>query len=245
MNVVKLGLVAICGFVLVSCGGAPAVPTVRPAPPVAQAPQSSQPLVNPVASFKRVIGRVEPVGTEICRGMTSQQPCDFAIYVDNRPDSGSVINAYQTESETGQPVVIFTAALLKSVRNEDELAFILGHEMAHHIAGHIRKQSANTWLGAIALGGLAAAVGGDSTMVDLAADIGAGIGSRVYSKEHELQADEIGTVIAHRAGYDAVAGSMFFNRLPDPGDRVLGTHPPNAARLTRVRATVAKLGPRG
>jgi predicted Zn-dependent protease len=245
MNRVKLGLAAICGLVLASCGGAPAVPKVRPAPPVAQAPQSSQPLVNPVASFKRVIGRVEPVGTEICRGMTSQQPCDFAIYVDTDPKPGSVINAYQTESETGQPVVIFTAALLKSVRNEDELAFILGHEMAHHIAGHIRQQTTNTWLGAIALGGLAAAVGGASNMVDLAADIGAGIGSRVYSKEHELQADEIGTVIAHRAGYDAVAGSMFFNRLPDPGDRVLGTHPPNAARLTRVRATVAKLGPRG
>lgn len=82
-------------------------------------------------------------------------------------------------------------------------------------------------------------------MVDLAADIGAGIGSRVYSKEHELRADEIGTVIAHRSGYDAVVGSMFFNRLPDPGDRVLGTHPPNSARLTRVRATVSKLGPRG
>ncbi len=181
MNRVKSGLVAICGLVLVSCGGAPSAPTVRPAPPVAQAPQSSQSLANPVAAFKRVIGRVEPVGTTLCRGMTSQQACNFAIYVDNRPESGSVINAYQTESETGQPVVIFTAALLKSVRNEDELAFILGHEMAHHISGHIRQQSTNTWLGAMALGGLAAAVGGDSNMVDLAADIGAGIGSRVYS----------------------------------------------------------------
>jgi hypothetical protein len=35
MNRVKLGLAAICGLVLASCGGAPAVPTVRPEPPVA------------------------------------------------------------------------------------------------------------------------------------------------------------------------------------------------------------------
>ena len=245
MNSIRWVIVVISGVFLSSCGGAPTMPSGSSAPPVAQAPKSVQMQANPIAAFEQVIGRVEPVGTRICRGMTSHRPCNFAIYVDNGPETGSVINAYQTESETGQPVVIFTAALLKSVRNEDELAFILGHEMAHHIAGHLRQQSNNTWLGAIALGGLAIAVGGDSSMVDLAADIGAGIGSRVYSKEHELQADEIGTVIAHRAGYDAVVGSLFFNRLPDPGDRVLGTHPPNSARLTRVRATVLKLGPRG
>lgn len=147
MNRVRWVIIMICGVVLASCGGAPTAQRPASAPPVASAPQSAQTLANPVAAFKRVIGRVEPVGTEICRGMTSQQPCNFAIYVDNGPDSGSVINAYQTESETGQPVVIFTAALLKSVRNEDELAFILGHEMAHHIAGHIRQQATNTWLG--------------------------------------------------------------------------------------------------
>jgi predicted Zn-dependent protease len=50
-----------------------------------------------------------------------------------------------------------------------------------------------------------------------------------------LEADALGTVITKRAGYDPVRGAAFFTQIADPGDRFLGTHPPNAKRIDTVK----------
>ena len=83
--------------------------------------------------------------------------------------------------------------------------------------------------------------GGNESVVRTAQQLGAGFGARSYSKDFELEADALGATIAQRAGYDAVNGAQFFLRIPDPGDRLLGTHPPNAQRMDIVRQTVARL----
>ena len=114
-------------------------------------------------------------------------------------------------------------------------------EAAGHIAGHIQQRRGSAGLGGLILGGLIAYSGGSAQNVDSAFDLGAAVGSRVYSKDHELQADEIGTLITYYAGYDPVRGSKFFTRIPDPGDKFLGSHPPNAARIDRVNRTMARL----
>jgi Zn-dependent protease with chaperone function len=41
-----------------------------------------------------------------------------------------VVNAYQTLEKDGRPLVVFSIGLLKAARNTDEVAFVLGHEMA-------------------------------------------------------------------------------------------------------------------
>jgi predicted Zn-dependent protease len=72
-------------------------------------------------------------------------------------------------------------------------------------------------------------------------DIGAGVGARSYSKNFELEADGLGTVITHRAGFNPVKGAEYFTQIPDPGNRFLGTHPPNAQRIETVRRVAAGL----
>jgi predicted Zn-dependent protease len=139
-------------------------------------------------------------------------------------------------------VIGFTLALIADARNQDELAFILGHEAAHHIAGHIPATQQSAQTGAL-LGGLAATLGGlDAQSVDAIAQLGATVGARQYSKAFELEADALGTVIAARAGYNPVRGAAYFSRIPDPGDRFLGSHPPNAERIRVVQATAARIG---
>ena len=44
------------------------------------------------------------------------------------------------------------------------------------------------------------------------------------------------------SGYDPLRGMAFFDRLPDPGDQFLGSHPANGQRKQVVAATVARLG---
>lgn len=190
-------------------------------------------------NFAEVVARVEPVAEQVCREKTGGANCDFRIVTD--PDASAAPNAYQSLDKNGRPVITFTKSLIAEARNADELAFVMGHEAAHHIRGHIPKQQQTAVVGALILGGLVSMNGGDATMVDNATRIGASVGARAFSQEMELQADALGTQISYRAGYDPVRGAAFFNRIPDPGVTFLGSHPPNAARQAKVAEVAARL----
>jgi predicted Zn-dependent protease len=165
--------------------------------------------------------------------------CDLQIVVDPRADLPP--NAFQTVDRAGRPIIGFTQALIADARNADEIAFVMGHESAHHIAGHIPRREQSAMAGALVAGVLAQASGADAAAIREIQQLGAEVGARSYSKEFELEADALGAEIALRAGFDPVRGAAFFNRLPDPGDEFLGSHPPNADRIAIVRRTVAGL----
>ncbi|MBE0455182.1 MAG: M48 family metallopeptidase [Roseovarius sp.] len=209
--------------------------TTRPAPQ----PAASAVTRDKVQQFLTVVQRVQPVAERECRARAPRANCDFRIVVDDRP--GQPVNAYQTLDRNGRPVLAFTLPMIATVRNTDELAFVMGHEAAHHIAGHIPRQQQSAAAGALILGGIAAVTGAGQGAVDQAARVGAGVGGRVFSKEFELEADALGTVITHRAGYSPLRGVEFFTQIPDPGNRFLGTHPPNAQRVETVRRVASQL----
>jgi predicted Zn-dependent protease len=95
--------------------------------------------------------------------------------------------------------------------------------------------------GALVAGVLAQAGGLSPDEVRAAQDLGAEVAARSYSREFELEADALGAEIALIAGFDPVRGTGFFDRLPDPGDRFLGSHPPNAERKAVVAAKVRQM----
>jgi predicted Zn-dependent protease len=212
-------------------GPAPVAP-----PPVVTGPQPARVAAE---NFISVVSQVEPVAESYCRSQGIARNCDFRIVVDDRP--GQPPNAFQTLDKFGRPVIGFTLALIADARNADELAFVLGHEAAHHISGHIPKRQDQALSGALMAGVLAQASGLSAEDVRAAQNIGAEVAARSYSREFELEADALGAEIALRAGYDPVRGSGFFDRLPDPGDRFLGSHPPNGERKALVAQTVRRL----
>ncbi|WP_299375059.1 M48 family metallopeptidase [uncultured Tateyamaria sp.] len=230
-----LALLAAACDETVTTASAPSGPTVAPK----QVPDQLRSGDQTARAFADVVRRVEPVAERECRARTNGVNCDFKILVDDR--RGQPPNAFQTLDDDGRPIIVFTLALLDEARNTDEIAFVMGHEAAHHVRGHIARQRQNAAAGAVIFGGLATLTGGDPSAVQSAQRIGAQVGARTYSKDFELEADALGTVITARAGYDPVAGAEFFNRIPDPGDRFLGTHPPNAQRIETVRRTAAGL----
>ena len=218
------------------------------APLPAPVPQPEMPLVGAdgrttprgaAVQFLQVVARVEPVAEAVCRQRGVARSCDIRIVVDDRP--GMPPNAFQTLDKAGRPVVGFTLALIADARNPDELAFVLGHEAAHHIAGHIQTRQEQALSGALVAAVVAQANGLTPEEVRAAQNLGAEMAARSYSKRFELEADALGAEIALLAGYDPVLGAGFFDRLPDPGDRFLGTHPPNAQRKAQVAATVRRL----
>lgn len=232
-------LVAILGLGLIA-----ACTTVAPVPSdgtrVTVAPAG--PRLSPEAAvnnFVAVVDALEPVAERECRQRARGLNCDFRITVDTRPNQPP--NAFQSLDENGRPLIVFTIALIAEARNQDELAFVLGHEAAHHVAGHLTQVQTNATLGSVILGQIATLGGADAGTVETARQVGGLVGARRYSQEFELEADALGTIITERAGFDALRGAEFFFRLPDPAGGFLSTHPPNAARFETVRQTIARL----
>lgn len=236
-------LVILAFGLLAACDVPAPVTTAQPRPETGQTQTDQQDARTRAGAaarqFVTVVQTVEPVAERECRRMAPSANCDFQIVVDDRP--GQPPNAFQTVDRTGRPILAFNLALIASVENADELAFVIGHEAAHHVLGHLGRTQQNAAVGAVILSGLVALGGADAATVQSAEQLGASLGARTYSKEFELEADQLGTVITARAGYDPVRGALFFNRIPDPGNRFLGTHPPNAARMEIVRRTAAGL----
>ena len=214
---------------------APVITPPTPAAVAASAPDAR----TAVRSLIAAVDAVEPVAEAMCRDRAPDLNCDYNFAVDTNPQSPP--NAFQTIDREGRPLIAFTASLLAETRNADEVAFILSHEAAHHIEGHLARQRRNATIGAAIMGQLVG-LSGDADAGRKAAEFGAAIGARTYSKDFELEADALGTVIAARAGYNPLRGAAFFARIPDPGNSFLGTHPANSERLRTVQRVAAELG---
>ena len=191
-------------------------------------------------SFAEVSRNVGDAAQTECQRRSSTVNCDFAIMVDVDPRVQA--NAFQTLDAEGRPVIIFSQAMIRSTQNADELAFVMGHEAAHHILDHISRQAENAKQGAREFGELARKRGESSAGIEKAQELGAEVGVQSYSQDFELEADVLGTLITHRSGYNPLIGLKFFQRIPDPGDQFLATHPPNAQRVEAVMLTAAQLG---
>lgn len=230
LSLAVLPLLAAC---VSTTGPAPTKPpTSKPAPTVTRSAQSG------LAAFARVSRRVEPIAERSCRQIhktVNPKFCDFVIKVNNNPKQPA--NAYQSKGKDGRPVITFNINMIRSIQNDHEFAFILGHEAGHQIASHLSKTRQNQVAGAMLGGILAAALGAS---VQSGADLGGLVGARGYSKGYELQADRIGTHIASRAGYNPVIGAKSFNRTKG-SNAFLSTHPPSQDRINTVNQTAAQI----
>lgn len=236
------------GVALATVAAAGCVPVIQAPPPVVIAPEpAAMPMAPAPASaaeaarsFVAVMRRMEPaIERECLNRRRAPISCDFQFVVDDR--TGQEPNAFQTVDAAGRPVIGFTLSLIAATRNGDEIAFVVGHEASHHILGHLDRKNASAQAGAVILAGIATASGGGAAAVRTAQSLGAQLGARTYSKQWELEADYLGTIITTTAGFDPVNGAQFFMRIPDPGDRILGSHPSRAQRLERVNRAVSDL----
>lgn len=146
------------------------------------------------------------------------------------------VNAYTDQRE----VVTITTAMLHFVENDDELAFILGHEIAHKMKGHIAKTVANNMLGmaaGITLGSLVEVyVPG---LGDPVAQISAAVVRSPYSQEMEREADYFGLQYVYHGGYDLDRARKVWERfaveLPASSrGSIVSTHPTSAERFLRM-----------
>jgi predicted Zn-dependent protease len=155
--------------------------------------------------------------------------------------------------------VYATRGLLTLAENEAEIAGVIGHEIGHVAARHAaQRQTQTTGAGILAtLGTIGAALLGGETAAQLAQQVG-GLGAEAwvagYSRDQELEADDLGLGYMAEAGYDPRAMATFLEKLDQQTElsqRLAGqedgagfnwfaTHPRTLDRVERVAAEVAE-----
>jgi predicted Zn-dependent protease len=141
--------------------------------------------------------------------------------------------------------VVVTTAMLRFASTDDELAAIVGHEIAHHAMRHIDAKKKNAGFGAIlgAMLDIAAATQGVNTGGDFTRS-GAAIGAMTYSQDFEREADYVGMYVIARAGRPFATAPNLWRRMAQesPGSiKYASTHPTSAERFVRLEQIVAEI----
>ena len=151
----------------------------------------------------------------------------------------------------GGKIAFYSGILTELKLTDDEVAAVMGHEIAHALREHSREQfgkSTATNIGA-RLGGaaLSAILGIDPRVTDTVAQYGAQFASLKYSRDDEREADLIGLDLAARAGYDPRAGVVLWQKMASLNKSqpmaFLSTHPAGAERIQQIQSHMNVLLP--
>ena len=203
-------------------------------------------LVRRVAS--RLIGAVEQYLMRINRYdyIENYYEWDFHLLYDDN------VNAM---CMPGGKIVVLSG-ILQFANTEDRLAFILGHEMAHALLDHSRtkmsQQSLKTglttaaWIGGLALDLLGNheagyAVRAASNLADIGSEL---FLIKPFGRQHEIEADKLGMMIIHLAGYDIYQIPNFWEEMSNFNSNnfdFFATHPTDSKRIQAMHEVIYDL----
>ncbi len=177
--------------------------------------------------------RVAGIATRILAA-AGQDPSKWAVRVlDSKPPTE---NAFVN----GGPFIYVFTGLVDKARTDDELAFVLGHEIAHTLLKQNLRRSRDFTqiLGQIAA--LSGAFTRDPTKKERR-QLFAGSLAGAYSREDESEADAYGAHLAARAGYNPLHGISFFRRMAGQESQERARRATEAMNVRRqVEAQVAQ-----
>ena len=195
-------------------------------------------LINAVNEYLAKIGRLDYV----------EDYYDWDVHL----VADDTVNAF---CMPGGKIVMFSG-ILSVANTEEKVAFILGHEMAHALLDHSRtRASAQTaqnaitsaaWLGSIAMD--LVGLGGIGSLTRAATNV-ASIGSQFFllnpwGRDQELEADRLGMMIIHWAGYDISHIPAFWQSMSAQNSNehdFFSTHPADSKRIAAMNELIVEI----
>ena len=149
----------------------------------------------------------------------------------------------------GGKIVVYEG-LLKLVSSDDELAVVLGHEVAHAVAKHSNERMSQQLMTQYGAQILTQALSNKSAAIQKAGSTIYGLGAQYgltlpFSRKHESEADYMGLIFMTMAGYDPNVAITFWQKMSASGGtkvpEFMSTHPSDATRINDIKKILPEL----
>ena len=147
----------------------------------------------------------------------------------------------------GGKIAVYSGLITKLNLTDDEIAAIIGHEIAHALREHARERASEQLGAQVLVSGAVMAIGGGQASADLGNLFYKSFFGLPNSRLHETEADRIGVELAARAGYDPRAAISLWRKMGSQGGasgpEFLSTHPSPATRLADLEVYSERVMP--
>ncbi|WP_022956340.1 M48 family metallopeptidase [Perlucidibaca piscinae] len=154
------------------------------------------------------------------------------------------LNAY---CAPGGKIMFFTGIITKLKLTDDEIAAIMGHEMAHALREHGRERMSHAYAQSAGINLIGAVTGmsqGTGQLLQTAAQVGL---SLPHSRGQETEADVLGLELLARAGYNPNAAVTLWQKMAaatgGSSGSFLSTHPGSGQRIQSLQAAIPRVMP--
>ncbi len=154
------------------------------------------------------------------------------------------LNAYVVP---GGKIMFYTGIIDRLNLTDDEIAAIMGHEIAHVLREHSRERLSSAYATQAGLGIAGSLFGltqGQAQMAAIATDLGL---NKPHSRTQESEADQIGLVLMAKAGYNPQSAISLWQKMQQASKgappQFLSTHPSSANRIATIQALLPQVMP--
>ena len=165
---------------------------------------------------------------------------DWEVNVLNSPE----VNAW---AMPGGKIAVYSGLIEKLKVTDDELAAVMGHEIAHALREHSRERASEQVVAGSVISVASAVAGLGQTGQQGLEFAYMGLLGLPNSRRHEVEADRIGVELAARAGYDPRAAITLWEKMGQVGGseppKFLSTHPSRADRMRDLSDYSARVMP--
>ncbi len=188
--------------------------------------------------------RVSRIGKRIADAVGDALPgakWEFVVF-----DEPKTVNAFALP---GGKVGVYTG-LINLASSDDEIAIVMGHEIAHVTARHGAERMSQGLVAGLIGAGVEVATEEKKhrDMIRVAYGLGAAGATLAFSRGNESEADFIGLRYAARAGYNPMAAITFWRKMAAQKDgpqppKWISTHPPHAERISDLQQWMPEVLP--
>jgi predicted Zn-dependent protease len=193
---------------------------------------------------KHVYDRVQEISQRLIPQTTSFRPDAANWKWEVNVQTSEDVNAY---CMPGGKIMVYTGLINEIEPTDDELAAVIGHEIAHALREHSRERLSRAYAEQLVLAGVAVATGAEQSTMQLASQVSAVTFTLPHSREQEAEADRIGLEVMARAGYDPNAAVTLWQKMSKGGGggppEFLSTHPSGESRIRDLEKNVPRVLP--
>jgi predicted Zn-dependent protease len=190
-----------------------------------------------------MLARVRTISQRLVAQTTHFRPDAVQWHWETNVFQSEEVNAF---CMAGGKIGVYSGLIVKLSMTDDELAAVMGHEIAHALREHVREQVSMQQAARVP-GALLAIVTGYSVLADLGDAVTKVSLTLPRSREAETEADQIGVELAARAGYDPRAAIALWDKMNQLGGErppeFLSTHPSPVTRKSDLENISEKVLP--